>query len=296
MVSCGQKNTSEENKDNLTEAEQNKNDSIEFEKYNSYYQKTTYENYKQYNTKVIVDYEKERDTLLIVDFLEANISKIFTYEDVPFEKHDLIKYIFLIDINDDGEKDVIYQGPTGGEGNITVIFLKQEKNYIEVFRQYQDIFEIEFKNEKLSKLSLTNPGCCADPQVVDYFYSVSYSGNMPTFKLERSVGYLSGFEEPKNKFNQEKSFTITKDNAKLRNECYELDSEHPYYGANGNILTTYQKGATGRAFAEKNENGVFWLYVLMNKKVSFENSDFPTFKEQPIELYGWIKKNETNLK
>ncbi len=299
LVSCGQKNTSEENKSNstnLTEVEKIKNDSIELEKHYSYYKKTTYENYRQYNTKIVADYEKERDTLSIIDFLESHISKIFTHEDFPFEPSDLIKYVFLIDINNDADKDVIYQGPTGGEPNMTVIFLKQDKNYLEVFRQYQDIFEIEFMDDKLSRLALTNPGCCADPQVVDYFYSVSYNDNKPTFKLERTIGYLSSYEKPKNNFSQAKSFTVTQDNAKLRNECYELDTEHPYYGESGNILTTYKKGSTGRAFAEKNENGVFWLYVLMDKKNKFDNNDFPTFKEQPIELYGWIKKNETDLK
>lgn len=299
LVSCGQKNTNEENKSNstnLTEEEKIKNDSIELEKHYSYYKKTTYENYRQYNTKIVADYEKERDTLSIIDFLESHVSKIFTYEDFPYEPSDLIKHVFLIDINNDGDKDVIYQGPTGGEPNMTVIFLKQDKNYLEVFRQYQDIFEIEFMDDKLNRLALTNPGCCADPQVVDYFYSVSYNDNKPTFKLERTIGYLSGYEKPKNNFSQEKSFTITQDNAKLRNECYELDTEHPYYGESGNILTTYKKGSTGRAFAEKNENGVFWLYVLMDKKSKFDNNDFPTFKEQPIELYGWIKKNETDLK
>ena len=299
LVSCGQKNTSEENKSNstnLTEEEKIKNDSIELEKHYSYYKKTTYENYRQYNTKIVADYEKERDTLSIIDFLESHISKIFTHEDFPFEPSDLIKYVFLIDINNDADKDVIYQGPTGGEPNMTVIFLKQDKNYLEVFRQYQDIFEIEFMDDKLSRLALTNPGCCADPQVVDYFYSVSYNDNKPTFKLERTIGYLSSYEKPKNNFSQAKSFTVTQDNAKLRNECYELDTEHPYYGESGNILTTYKKGSTGRAFAEKNENGVFWLYVLMDKKNKFDNNDFPTFKEQPIELYGWIKKNETDLK
>ncbi len=64
LVSCGQKNPSEENKSNstnLTEEEKIKNDSIELEKHYSYYKKTTYENYRQYNTKIVADYEKERD-------------------------------------------------------------------------------------------------------------------------------------------------------------------------------------------------------------------------------------------
>jgi len=299
LCSCEQTNTTVENKSEvivLTEEDKIKNDSIEFEKHSLYYKKTAYENYRPYNTKIIADYEKDRDSIAIIEFLETNISKIFTYDDFPFQQSDLITHIYLIDINNDDFKDVIYQGPTGGEPNMTVIFLNQESNYSEVFRQYQDIFEVEFKDNKLTSLALTNPGCCADPQVVDYFYKISYNNNKPTFDLIRTTGYLSGYEKPKNKYNKKKPFTTLKDNVKLRNECYELDTEHPYYGESGNILTTYQKGSTGRAFAEKKENDVIWLYVLMDKKSKFDTNDFPTFKEQPIELYGWIKKNQTDLK
>jgi len=299
LFSCGQKNTKQEVNNEvtkLTEEEIIKRDSIELDKYDIYYKKTVYENNKSYNTKIIADFEKDRDTVSIGNFLKDNISKVFSYDDFPYQWTDLIQYTYLIDINNDGVKDVIYQGPTGGEQNVTVIFINQENSFSEVFRQFQDIFEIEFKNGELSRLSLTNPGCCADPQVVDYFYQVSFNNNKPKFELTRTTGYLSGYEKPKNKYTQVKAISISKDGAKLRNDCYELDTEHPYYGESGNILTTYQKGSTGKAIAEKNDNGTIWLYVLMDKKSKFDNNDFPTFKEQPIELYGWIKKNETDLK
>ena len=284
------------NSKKLTLAEKKNNDSIEFEKFNFYDNQITHGNYLHSNTNIITDFEKDRDTILIIGFLKDNISKIFTFKDFPFQYSELVKFISLIDINNDGLKDVIYQGPNGGESNMTVVFLKQNNNYLEVFRQYQDVFEIEFKDNKISKISLTNPGCCAEPAVVDYFYSVSYSHNKPIFKLETTTGYLSGFEKPNNKFSQEITFVITNENAKLRNQCYELDAVHPFYGENGNILTTYQKGSRGSAIAEKNENGELWLYVLMDNKVKFNKSDFPIFKEQPIKLYGWIKKNDTDLK
>lgn len=300
LVSCGQKKTKQKDTTKvkvLTEEKKIKNDSIELYKYDIYYKNTVYENSKSYNINIIENHEKDRDTIAIAEFLKNNISKIFTnYDEYPYNWQDLIKYVYFIDINNDENKDVIYQGPTGGEPNMTIIFINQENNFQEVFRQNQDIFEIDFTDNKISKLALTNPGCCADPQVVDYFYQVSYKDSKPKFDLIRTTGYLSGYEKYKKKYNQEKKFTILKDRAKLRNDCYELDTEHPYYGENGNVLTTYTKGSTGRAFAEKSENGVIWLYVLMSKKNKFDTSDFPTFKEQPIELYGWIKKDNTDLK
>lgn len=299
LTSCGQVNTPIENSNEdsvLTNQDKIKRDSIEFEKYERYYNQTTYENLKSYDTKIIAAFEMDRDTVAILEFLKENISKMFGHDDFPFLPEDLLPYTYQIDINNDADKDFIYQGPTGGKPNMTVVFLKQGNSFSEVFRQYQDVFEMKFKDNKLSRLSLTNPGCCADPQVVDYYYTVSFFDDKPKFELARTTGYLRGYEKPAQKFNQTQKITITKEGAKLRNDCYELDTEHPYYGASGNVLATYQAGSTGKALAEKNDKGVIWLYVLMDKKSIFDRDDFPTFKEQPIELYGWVKKDETNLK
>jgi hypothetical protein len=299
LVSCGNYYTHEVNENgsrSFVVDQLDNNDSIELVNYLLYTKKYSMENEMEYNTNVIADFEKERDTNSILKFLENNISSIFKSDNYPFTPSELVEYIYQIDINDDELKDVIYHGPTGGEQNVCVIFLNQNETYLEVFRQFQYIFGMEFTENRVSRISLTNPGCCADPQIIDYYYHVIFKDNKPIFELISTRGYLSGFESPKNKYKNEKKFTIIKDGSKLRNDCYELDSEHPYYGKNGNALTSYQKGSTGRALSEKNENGMVWVYVLMDKKSFFDDNDFPAFMEQPIELYGWIKKQETDLK
>jgi len=294
FLSCGQQNLPEENRDEasiLTGDDQSK-----LEEHTAYTQNLNYENDRKYNTGIIAEMEKDRDTLAIRDFTEAYISKIFARPDFSYGSADLSRHIFMIDINDDGAKDVIYQGPSGGEPNMTVIFLNQDDRFVEVFRKYQDIYEIGLAGNKLSSFSLTNPGCCADPLVVDYFYEVTFREKQPTFNLTGATGYLKGYETPQNKFKQHIAFTILQEGSKLRNECYELDTEHPIYGESGNVLTTYQKGARGQALAEKSGSGKTWIYVLMDEKNTFDKKDFPTFMEQPTALYGWIKKEETDLK
>lgn len=281
----------------LTAEEKIKNDSIEYEKYYSYTETILIENSESYNEKIISGFEKDRDTVVIAELLRTYTSKIFGFEDYPFKQSKLVQYTYLIDIDNNGYKDLVYQGPTGGEPNQVVIFLNQGDSFVEVFRQQQDIFEIGFEGNKLSSLSITNPGCCVDPQVVDYYYQVSFvDSNKPKFELIRTTGYVRGHEKPLSKFSREKKIKVVRAGAKLRAECYELDSEHPIYGESGNAITTYQKGSTGRALGEKNVNGVIWVYVLMDKRTKFDNDDYPTFKEQPTELYGWIKKSETDLK
>jgi len=271
-------------------------DSIEQEKHFLYTQKNTYEFQKPYNNQIINELESNRDTVSIFAFLQSSIRQIFKLKESPFSPSDLVKYTFQIDLNNDGLKDIIYQGPTSGEPNMTVIFIREDEQYIEVFRQYQNLFEVEFNENKLSEIAVNNVGCCADPQVVEYYYKVTYQKNRPNFTLTKTIGYLSEYEKPINEFDQKMSFTIQNDDSKLRNDCYELNTLHPFYGTNGNILNTYKKGDKGVAIAQKNENGTQWIYVLMAPKMIKGETDFNTFQEQEIELYGWLKKRETNLK
>lgn len=271
-------------------------DSIEQEKHFLYSQKNTYEYQKPYNDKIINELENNRDTGSILAFLQSYLAQIFKLKEIPFSPLDILEYTFQIDINNDGEKDIIYQGPAGGEENMTVIFINENNSYTEVFRKKQVIFEIEFIENRLSNLAINNVGCCADPQVLEYYYKVNYQNNRPNFSLTRTIGYLSDYEKPINKFEQEIPFIIQNDEAKLRNDCYELNTLQPFYGTNGNILNTYKKGDKGIAIAHKIENGTQWVYVLMAKKMIVGDTDFYTFREQEIELYGWLKKRETNLK
>lgn len=294
LCSCGpQKNQTISNN---TEDE-TQTDSAKFEQYFQWTETVEYFNSYEYDSSVLQKIEKNRDTLMLLDFLTSNYNSVKLYEDFPYSPNDLVESIYAIDFNGDSLLDIIYQGPTGGENFITQFFLNNGDHYEKVFSGFQQITRADFDNNRLNSFTLINPGCCADPQFAEYYYSVEYFHNKPTFKLEKTIGYLSQTEKPKTQLTNSKDFTIKSNNAKLRSDCYKLDNvEHPYYGPNGNSLAIYKAGSKGRALGTKKDKNEEWIFVIMNSDSSIDSCDFPTFKEQATELKGWILKSDTDLK
>jgi hypothetical protein len=251
----------------------------------------------EYNRTTLADYERNRDTILLQNFIAMNYDSVKLYDEFPYQLQDLAKYLYTIDLNDDNLLDVFYQGPTGGELNITQIFLNQGFCYKKVFTGYQDIVQMEFNENKLVSFRLFNPGCCADPQIVEYNYEITYKRNEPNFSLNKSIGYLYLTEKAENTFNPVLEFAITVDKSNLRKECYPLDDvEHPVNGSRGNITATYKKGSKGMAIGFKKDQDTEWIYVLMEPTTKIEYCDFSIFMAQPTYIYGWVLKKDTNLK
>jgi hypothetical protein len=272
-------------------------DSAKLYRYLSWTDSAEYLNGYNYNHDFLSHIEINRDTLQLLNFLAVIYDSIKTYEEFPFTQADLVKFTYALEINGDDLIDVIFDGPTGGEESITKIFLNKGENLELAFTGYQDIMDGDFTGNKLNSFTLINPGCCADPQIIEYFYSVNYSNSMPTFHLDKTVGYLSQTEKPQKTFQNPDKFSTKSVSASLRPECYILDSiEFGVFGENGNLIANYKTGSTGRALGMKIEKGVEWMYVIMDPVHRLDNCQFPTFMEQPTEIKGWILKSETDIK
>lgn len=272
-------------------------DSAKIENYFQWENSIEYQNIYKFDSKVLSNNEKKREIQFLTNFIENNYDSVKLYDKFPFSPAMLIDYLYAIDINGDNLLDIFYQGPTGGEPNITQIFLNKGEKFERVFKEYQDVIQMAFKNNKLTLLTLINPGCCADPQIVEYYYKITYKNNSPFFSLDKTIGYLSMTEQVETKFELIREFTSLNKETKLRNNCYFFDDiEHPVYGGNGNIIATYKKGSTGRAIGSKKDADQEWIYVLMDSTNEMVSCDFPTFLEHPTEIYGWILKTDTDLK
>jgi hypothetical protein len=294
FCSCGQQK--KETVDNKVDPE-TQTDSAKFEQYFQWTTNIDYIKAYEYDLSVLPSTEKNRDTVMLLNFLTANYDSVKLYADFPYQPADLVKSVYAIDFNGDDLLDIIYDGGTGGEQNITQLFLNKGDHYKKVFSGYQDIIKADFSNNRLNSFTLINPGCCADPQIAEYYYSVKYIDNEPTFNLDKTIGYLSHTEKPKKSFSETKEFTVQTDKSKLRSDCYALDNlEHPVYGGNGNAIATYKTGSKGKALGIKNDNGVEWIYALMNSNNKIDSCDFPTFLEHPTEIKGWILKTDTDWK
>jgi len=274
-------------------------DSISLEKYHDYLfaDKLTRHSYKEnipsYLTKIVT----QKDTTALLRFLANHLGLISNNDkEWHYSNQEILPYLFDIDINGDGQKDIIYNGVTIGEGNVTKIIINHNQDFKKVFETMQDVIKMDFANGKLTKLSISNPGCCSDAQVIDFDYAVTFTAdNQPAFKLINTIGYTRSHELPKIKYKNSRPFHIKEQTAEIRDCCFELNTEHPAYGNKGNMIAVYAQNAKGTAIAEKHENGTDWLFVLMDKENKILETQFPSFLEQPTQVYGWIKKKYTTL-
>jgi hypothetical protein len=280
-----------------TFGQNSKTDTDKIVKYFEWTDKIEYLKSPEYNQSILSGFEKNRDTIFLRNFLSTYYDSVKLYDEFPYLPNDLVKYIYAIDLNGDNLLDIFYQGPTGGEQNITQIYLNHKGSFRKVFKGYQDIVDIKFNKNRLVSFKLYNPGCCADPQTVEYNYEITYKKDEPKFSLIKTVGYFYPTEKPKNSFNPVQDFSITVGKSKLRKECYFLDTvEHPITGGEGNIIATYKKNAIGKAIGFKKDGEIEWIYVLMVTPDKIEKCEFSTFLEHPTEIYGWILKTDTDLK
>lgn len=274
-------------------------DSVLLEKYHDYLFSDKLPRYRYkdnippYLTKLV----KQKDTTALLYFLANHLGLISDNDKAwHYSNQEILPYLFEIDINGDGQKDIIYNGVTLGEGNITKIIMNNNQDFKKVFETMQDITKMSFANGKLAQLSIANPGCCADAQVLDYDYTVTFTtDNQPSFKLNNTIGHTRSYELPKAKYKNPLPFHVKEQTAEIRDCCFDLNAEHPAYGDKGNMIAVYAKNAKGMAMAEKHENGTDWLFVLMDKENKIIETQFPSFLEQPTQIYGWIKKKYTSL-
>ena len=247
---------------------------------------------------VLLSLEKHRDTILLLQFLNQNFELVKPYPNYPYQPKDVLESTYGIDFNGDGLLDIIFVGPIVN-GTITELFLHRGDHYQKVFSGDQFIDRINFSNNRLHSFTLLNPGCCADPQFLEYYYDVKYSQDKISFLLLKTVGEVFGTQKPQKILPIADEFSVVSSKANLRRTCYIfdiIDSSAFDYGRYGNLIASYSKGAKGKVLGTKKDKGIEWLYVLMNSDRKIENCDYPSFLKQPTEIKGWMFQTDTDWK
>lgn len=272
---------------------------MEIEQIKRYFERNGQAEYLElpkYNQTLVATFASETDSTFLLDFLKRYTDSLNVYSSLPDPTHELLKSLYAIDFNGDRKMDVIYQGPTGGEQTVTQFFLNKGTAFEKVFEAFQYIIYMRFDNNRLASFVLYNPGCCADPQQLEYYYNMKYTPQKIQFEHYKTDGYLWQTEKPNIVYNNFKQLKIKAPIAILRKECYILDNvEHPVNGTNGNQIATYKTGAKGTLLGAKTVDNEEWIYVRMEPDAHMLNCEFSSFTEQPTLVTGWMLKNETNL-
>ena len=235
--------------------------------------------------------------LKFVEFIETNGLLEGELKALEMFETKLRFEIRAVDLNNDKLADIIYQGPHMGEGSVVHIFIQTQSGFEKSFTTMQGIVTVDWDGERLDKLYIKDWGCCADPNLTNSVYKVSYSNSTPTFKLIwESVELRSFVTKPKTTFSP-KRFEITMEQYKLRaNPWIDDVTANEFLGITGNTIGILKKGFKGTAYAaSKDATGRIWWYVVIDPEYelgdTYINYEYHDFKPH---LLGWTSSRYVN--
>ncbi len=196
----------------------------------------------------------------------------------------------FIDLNKDGVNEIIYNGWTGGEGEMIHVLWENDQKF-------------ELRQTIMGRIVELNPSSSkAKMTVLDYACCAGYIDHLTCFELnERLFKITNDYAYPFYKFEdinliEPVQFEVQRDpyNLRLNPEIQQnLDpNDYPFdLIQNQNIAAIFTTGDTGTALAEKtDETGRIWWLVVMDNAPKYPNTIFYRGNND-YELYkpiGWM--------
>ncbi len=203
----------------------------------------------------------------------------------------------VLDINNDGNDDVIYTGSTGGEGRKIVIFLNINSTFKKVFEQTGFTVKLDFREKKIWRIYISDQGCCDDWMDFNWIYELDYTHNTPEFKVAYLTGNVDDNFFPQKYFKNPVYFEVLNNDYKVRNSpvINDIDDKRGGYGGThfiGNNIDTLKRGTKGRAIAAQTDNtGRVWWLVEIDR----DYNEYGNLFHRPLEdsihkasRMGWI--------
>jgi hypothetical protein len=202
-------------------------------------------------------------------------------------------YLHVYDINGDGRNDLIYTGVSGGEPSEVALILNTPQGFKLVFRKFQYLLKFNVENNRITKLYIDDPGCCASYIMFNEAYDVKYQGNMPSFKLSYFTAYHYITQIPTQYFSSPIPFEVLNNGYKMRVAPEINDNTQLFMDdmPKGNTVCELSKGTHGVALAEATDKtGRVWWFVQLDaaakvSKDQFYDEDGINYKPGKM---GWI--------
>lgn len=206
---------------------------------------------------------------------------------------DLINDLHVVDINNDGLDDIIFDGSSGGEANEISIFINKSNSFEKIFTDYQGILSVEFDKGILNKINIKDWGCCAEFIVTTKFYDVKFRNGEFEFVQKKSFKYLENTFLPVTYWNETKKISVLNDNYNLRFSPQIDDTSEVYYVGEPtyrNKIGKLKNNTKAIAIAESTDTtGRVWFFVAIYPEFDVSESYFYNYKDE-IKSYkcGWI--------
>jgi hypothetical protein len=214
------------------------------------------------------------------------------------EYGDWKKYLFYVDINGDGENDILYSGPTGGESDIVRIYLCKPGGFELIFEDFQYITMWTLKNKRLTAIQTGDIGCCDEYLWFTRNYQVNWENTNPDVIRGKQTVWYRYTELPLRFLDEPVPFQAAADTLLLRASAARLNEPfNPVLETFGNIIAKYRTKCRGTILAKKLTGKTDeWYFVeifpdvMPSASILYNTDKLPTF------VRGWISGLSISVK
>jgi hypothetical protein len=228
----------------------------------------------------------EAEKIKLIQTLKPQFEYLATYDTWV---SDNLKNFYFVDLDDDQDRDVIFTGWSGAEPVCVRIFVTKNNIPKKVFDAFQRIKRIEFTENRLSHLTIEDPGCCAEYILFTADYKVSTAQDDLKFDMTKRMAIIHETELPKDFFSTPIRFEVQNDKYFMRNSA-QIDTVDQYYGGElgiDNIVAEFKKGTKGKALGEKiDATGRVWWFVEIDSNFKPSNTMF--YDIDNTQIRGWM--------
>jgi hypothetical protein len=210
------------------------------------------------------------------------------------------QYFKKIDLNGDGQMDIIYTSNHCADELIQLVWIKYNNDYKFLRRCVGSICRL-FRNQNKKFSLLIRTGYCCGGYVAHYkLYNPFFKDKNELFAgQEIKICEFYDTQFPQEKISP-RHFTTLTDKVPLRlshnynNSLDSLRSQAEGRTVYGNIIAEYAERSTGKLLGEYlDNNGEHWYFVLMDNKnfVGYDRfyEDYKTFK------CGWVNSKDIKI-
>jgi hypothetical protein len=215
----------------------------------------------------------------------------FTSDSIrQYTEKDWKKHIFPVDVNHDGLTDILFSGFSGGEADITRLYLNRNGQFDLIFEDYQYLSSWKIVDRKLAFLQVSDPGCCAEYLVFTRDYNILWNNNKPQVVKGKQTVWYQHTELPRDLNRQPVSFIAVTDTLTLRASAARLDEPYnPALDNFGNIIAKYRTKCHGLILARKaTQAGNEWYFVEILPDVMPSASILYGTEKLPTFIRGWV--------
>jgi len=241
---------------------------------------------------------------VIGSFLSGNLQEFPQFADDSIYHRtikELKKCLYPVDLNGDKLIDIIFTGFSGGESDITRIFLNLGSSFKLVFEDYQYIVSLNFSDKKLIRIKTADVGCCDAYLYFGREYEVRHESGFLDFIKGKQVAEYDRTQRPSDllqtpiPWESRENSILIRASAALLNEPF-----NPHLESYGNIIAGYKQKIKGNILAvQKGNNGEEFFYVEIIPDIKPAKSIFYDIEKYPTFIRGWVdsydvKTNPTN--